>query len=155
MSDTDTLNKPAPTENATAAQTIMLPPETPMVGTGTPGMITRIFTGQLNANQSAVNTVFTLPGWTSSLLSITVLAADVNSDTNSLYFSGSYAWYRQWSQAPQMHALQAAYNWGQGGLYSVSTLANGNDIQVKLTQGAVATNTFYQIIAQYMLNQPS
>lgn len=153
--DTATLNQPAPTENGTATQTIVLPAETPMVGAGTPGLITKIFTGQLNANQSAVNTVFTLPGWTSSLLRITVLAADVNSDTHSLYFSASYAWYRQWSQAPQMHALQTAYNWGQGSLYLVSTLANGNDIQVKLTQGAFATNTYYQIIAEYMLNQPS
>ena len=155
MSETITLHHPQPTENATAAQTIVLPVETPMVGAGTPGMITKIFTGTLNANQSSVNTVFTLPGWTSSLLSITVLAADVNSDTNSLYFSGSYAWYRQWSQAPQMHVLQTGYNWGQGSLYTVSTVANGNDIQVKLTQGAFATNTNYQIIAQYMLNQPS
>lgn len=153
--DTATLNHPAPTENATAAHTIMLPVDMPMVGTGTAGLITKIFTGTLNANQSAVNTVFTLPGWTSSLLSLTVLAADVNSDTNSLYFSGSYAWYRQWNQAPQMHPLQTSYNWGQGSLYAVSTIANGNDIQVKLTQGAFATNTYYQIIAQYMLNQPS
>jgi hypothetical protein len=152
--DAATLNQPTPTENATAAQTIVLPAETPVVG-GTPGMITKIFTGQLNANQSAVNTVFTLPGWTSSLLTITVLVADVNSDTHSLYFSGSYAWYRQWNQAPQVHALQTAYKWGQGSLYNVSTGANGNDIQVKLNQGAFATNTYYQIVAQYMLNQPS
>jgi hypothetical protein len=153
--ETATLHQPAPTENVTAAKTIMLPPETQMVGTPVPGLITRIFTGALNANQSSVNTVFTLPGWTSSLLRVTVLAADVNSDTHSLYFSGEYAWYRQWDQAPQLHVLKTDYNWGQGGLYTFSTLANGNDIQVKLTQGAFATNTYYQIIVEYMQNQPS
>ena len=156
MSDTATLNQSPPTENAAAADTIVLPGVKMAGAAATPGFITKIFTGALNANQTATNTVYTLPGWTSSLLNVTVLAADVNSDTNSLYWSIAMAWYRQWNQAPTSHVLQMNYSWGQGGLYTASVVADAsNNIQVKLTQGGFATNTFYQIVAQYMLNQPS
>jgi len=156
MSDTATLNQAPPEENATASNVVHLPGVQMAGTTGTPGLITKIFTGALNANQTATNTVYNLPGWTSSLLNVTVLAADVNSDTNSLYYSASLACYRQWNQPPIIRVLQQNYSWGQSGLYTASVVTDGNNnIQVKLTQGGFATNTYYQIVTQYMLNVPS
>ncbi len=133
---------------------IALPKESPLVANATAGLITHIFTGQLRANQTSVNTVFTLPGWTSAYLNVLVLAADVNSDTNSLYYSASYAWFRQWDQAPQSHLLQSNFNWGQGN-YATASVASGNDILVKLSQLGFDTVTKYQIITQHMLNYAS
>jgi hypothetical protein len=155
MSDTiPAQNQPASAQVVAPENSILLPAGTPMVGTATAGLITRIFTGQLRANQSSVNTIYTLPGWTSSYVNLLVLAADVNSDTNSLYWSAAYAWYRQWDQAPQSHLLQSNFSWGQGN-YTASCVATGNDIQVKLSQLGFDTVTKFQIIAQYMLNYPS
>lgn len=151
-------NVPAPTDEVVAPEnTIMLPAETPMIGVEemTAGLITKIFTGTLGANQRAVNTVFTLPGWTSAYLDVLVLAHDVNSDTYSKYFGASYAWYRQWDTAPRVNVLRTDFNWGQGSLYGVQTVAAGNDIQIVLSQGSFSTVTRYQVIARYMFGYPS
>lgn len=146
--------KPLPSCLVTPEHSITLPKDSPLVGNATAGLITHIFTGQLRANQSSVNTIFTLPGWTSAYLNVLILAADVNSDTNSLYFSASYAWFRQWDQAPQSHVLESNFSWGQGN-YTAASTASGNDIQVKLSQLTFDTVTKYQIITQHMLNYPS
>lgn len=154
MSDTIAQDQPVAASVVAPENSIVLPPGTPMVGTAAAGLITRIFTGQLRANQTSINTIFTLPGWTSSYVNVLVLAADVNSDTNSLYYGATYAWYRQWDQAPQSHVLQAGFLWGQGN-YIAGCVASGNDIQVKLSQLGFDTVTKFQIVAQYMLNYPS
>jgi hypothetical protein len=146
--------KPASATLVEPKHKIVLPKDSPLVANATAGLITHIFTGELRANQSSVNTIFTLPGWTSSYVNVLILAADVNSDTNSLYFSAAYAWFRQWDQAPQSHILQSNFNWGQGN-YTAACVASGNDIQVKLSQLSFDTVTEFQIITQHMLNYPS
>ncbi|HET7460436.1 MAG TPA: hypothetical protein VFJ82_04275 [Longimicrobium sp.] len=154
MSDTAVAQSHSAPDNIVPEHSIILPAGTQVVGNATAGLITRIFTGQLRANQTSTNTIYTLPGWTSSYVNLLVLAADVNSDTNSLYWSASYAWYRQWDRPPQPHLLQQNFNWGQGN-YTAASVASGNDIQVQLTQLGFDTVTRFQIVAQYMLNYPS
>ncbi len=115
------------------------------------GMKQLVFSGWLNDRQSVTETIFSLPGWTSSVLRISVIVQDVNSNTNLRYFCSDYGWYRQWDDAPKHLELARQYDYQTGDAkYTIESLANGNEIQVKISQTGLTIVTKYKILAEYM-----
>ncbi|HEX3045251.1 MAG TPA: hypothetical protein VHY08_10870 [Bacillota bacterium] len=105
---------------------------------------------RLENGETKTHTLYTLPSHRSSLLKLTVIVHDVNSNTNRKYFNAAYAWYRQWDTAPTKKVLATIFddNTGSGpAQYHIDTIAAGNDIQVSISQSGFDTNSYYTIIA--------
>lgn len=115
------------------------------------GIKKHVFTGWLNNGQTVTETIYSLPGWTSSILRVTIVVQDVNSNTSLRFFCADYGWYRSWDEAPKCLELARQFDYQQGDAkYRIESSAKGDDIQIKISQTGLTVATKYKIAAEWM-----
>lgn len=116
--------------------------------------IIRVFSGDmLNPGDKAQHTLFTQMSHASTVVTLTVLAHDLNSNTTYFYHQSTSYWTRNWSNAPTRQDLGTPITSvnGDPANFLFEHTNEENDIVVKLTQNtAFATNVKYKIIAKML-----
>ncbi len=116
------------------------------------GLVTKVFEGSIKLGQTLVFPLYTLGSRRCSHLEIVAMVQDTNSNSYKLYFKADYAWYRQWDHPPERFDLSFSYSKSLGQQnYTIDTIANGNDIQIKLSQTPMSADSVYLIVARYMM----
>lgn len=107
----------------------------------------------LNNGETKTHDLYILPSHRSSLLTLNVIVHDVNSNTDRKFFNASYAWYREWDRTPTKALLAKTFDNTTGSgpaQYTIDSIANGNNIQVQISQSGFDTASYYTVVAQVM-----
>lgn len=126
------------------------------------GLVTKVFEGKLESVSQVILPLYSLKEWQSSHLEVIAMIQKyhINQHTNEVikfYFKADYGWTRNSSAAPRKHDLWVSYSklLDQGMMdrvyYSVDTIAEGNAIQLKISQTGDSSAANYQIVARYMI----
>jgi hypothetical protein len=117
-----------------------------------PGSTRRVFEGRIDNGQTKTFDLYTLRSHRSSHLELLVMMHDINSDTFRLYQKTEYGCYKEWNNAPKIDALATVFRRAYSqDIYRAEVVAQGDTIQVRISQNGFATNTVYQIVATYMM----
>jgi hypothetical protein len=115
------------------------------------GRTIEVFTGNLiNPGDVADHLIYTQSSHSGSIVNITLLAHDINSNTNYRFYESKTYWTRTWNDSPTKIDLITPIEAGTGTPYdlAVEHYNDGNDIKIKLTTNITfSTLLKYKIIA--------
>lgn len=114
----------------------------------------KVFSGDMvNPGDFAEHTLFTQNSHRSTVVTLTVIAHDMNSNTAYLYHHSSSYWSRSWTNEPSRQDLITPVNniSGDPDHFIFTHFNDGNDIKVRLTHNVnISTDVKYKIIAKML-----